>query len=186
MKCLIIVGPPASGKMTVGRAIAKKTGYALLHNHMSIELILQFFKHSSKPFLRLDNLIRFSIMKEVAKSDLPGFIFTYVWAFGTKGELSYIRKIERIFNAQGIKPVFLELECPLEERKKRNRTALRLEHKPSKRYTNQTEKVMIQHDLDYRFNSKPGEFKGRKHFKLNNKNLSPEKVADAAIKFFKL
>ena len=43
MKLIIIFGPPAVGKMTVGYELAKITGLRLFHNHMTIDLVLNFF-----------------------------------------------------------------------------------------------------------------------------------------------
>ena len=43
MKFVVIFGPPAVGKMTVGQELAKLTGLKLFHNHMTIELVLNFF-----------------------------------------------------------------------------------------------------------------------------------------------
>ena len=43
MNFIIIYGPAAVGKMTVGKELSKLTGYKLFHNHMSIEFVLQFF-----------------------------------------------------------------------------------------------------------------------------------------------
>jgi hypothetical protein len=39
---LFVVGPPAVGKMSVGQAIAERTGLRLFHNHISIELAPSF------------------------------------------------------------------------------------------------------------------------------------------------
>ena len=47
---MYLVGPPAVGKMTVGQEIAARTGMRLFHNHMTIELVLQFFEFGSPPF----------------------------------------------------------------------------------------------------------------------------------------
>jgi len=110
MKCVIIIGPQAVGKMTVGRAITEKTGYKLLHNHMTIDFILNFFDFDSIAFKNLDTLFRFSIMEEVAKSDLPGFIFTFMWALNLPEEHAYIERIEEIFHRRGHEVVFLENE----------------------------------------------------------------------------
>jgi hypothetical protein len=44
---LFVVGPPAVGKMTVGREIAERTGLRLFHNHMSAEPVLPFFDFGS-------------------------------------------------------------------------------------------------------------------------------------------
>ena len=42
---VIICGPPAVGKMTVGLELSALTGIPLFHNHMSIETVLDCFKH---------------------------------------------------------------------------------------------------------------------------------------------
>ena len=38
-KFIMIVGPQAVGKMTVGQELSKITNLKLLHNHMTIELL---------------------------------------------------------------------------------------------------------------------------------------------------
>ena len=43
MKFVIIFGPLAVGKMTVGQELEKITGLELFHNNMTIELVLPFF-----------------------------------------------------------------------------------------------------------------------------------------------
>src|SRR2546423_7333193 len=78
---VFIVGPPAVGKMTVGHELAVRTGLKLFHNHQTIDLALRFFPFGSPPFARLVNEFRRRILEEVASSDLPGLIFTFVWAF---------------------------------------------------------------------------------------------------------
>jgi ATP-dependent Lon protease len=45
---LLIVGPPAVGKMSVGQAITERTGLRLFHNHISIELALRYFDYGGK------------------------------------------------------------------------------------------------------------------------------------------
>ena len=176
--------------MTVGKSIADKTGYKLMHNHMSIDLLLNFFEHGSLQFKKLDRLIRFSIMKEFAKTDNKGFIFTFMWGFEKNGEKmddeKYIREIEKIFADEGVETVFLELDCPLHERLKRNVSDLRLEHKPSKRDKEFSERMLIKDDEEYRLNSIDGELGDRMHLKIHNGNLSPGEVAEKAIQHLDL
>ena len=70
--------------MTVGQELAKRTGLKLFHNHMTIDLVANFFDYSSREGKRLVSLFRQEIFQAVASSDLPGLIFTYVWAFDRK------------------------------------------------------------------------------------------------------
>ncbi len=50
MKLVIIFGPPAVGKMTVGYELAKLTGLKVFHNHMTIEIALNFFDFGQPEF----------------------------------------------------------------------------------------------------------------------------------------
>ena len=46
MKFIIITGPQAVGKMTVGQELVKITNLKLLHNHMTIEVLTKIFDYS--------------------------------------------------------------------------------------------------------------------------------------------
>ena len=98
MKLIIISGPPAVGKMTVGQELAIKLDFKLFHNHMSIELVNQFFDFGTESFRRLDDSIRFAVFQEIAKSDIKGLIFTMVWDYDDPGDEKYIDKIIDIFS----------------------------------------------------------------------------------------
>ena len=43
MKLVIIFGPHAVGKMTVGQELSKITGLKLFHNHMTIDIVSDLF-----------------------------------------------------------------------------------------------------------------------------------------------
>ena len=47
MKLVILFGPQAVGKMTVGQELAKQTGLKLFHNHMTIDLVSNFFDYGT-------------------------------------------------------------------------------------------------------------------------------------------
>src|SRR5690606_25907473 len=96
-KLLILFGPPAVGKMTVGKEIAARTGLKLFHNHMTIELVIQFFDFGTVPFQRLVDTYRRLMMEEVAQSDLPGLIFTFVWALDHKTDDDFVEQMADIF-----------------------------------------------------------------------------------------
>lgn len=79
MKFVLIFGPQATGKMTVGHELEKITNLKLFHNHMTIELVNPFFDYGTKEGKRLVRLFREELFKAMAKSDQEGMIFTYVW-----------------------------------------------------------------------------------------------------------
>jgi hypothetical protein len=183
---VFIVGPPAVGKMTVGIELARRTGLRLFHNHHTIDLVLQFFAHGTPPFRRLVGEFRRRILEEAAGSDLPGVIFTYVWAFDDPSDSAVVEEYASIFRASGGRVVIVELEATQAERLRRNETELRLAEKPSKRDVDQSRRRRLSADATYRLNSS-GEFDGRADYlRIDNTHLSPEAVADRVIELFDL
>jgi broad-specificity NMP kinase len=54
MNFILIAGPPAVGKMTVGQCLASKLDYKLFHNHQSIDHTLQYFDWGTPEFKELN------------------------------------------------------------------------------------------------------------------------------------
>lgn len=75
---VIILGPHAVGKMTVGQELAKITNLRLFHNHMSIELTRKLFVHPEKEWGIFNETIRQTVFELFAKGDFSGLIFTYM------------------------------------------------------------------------------------------------------------
>lgn len=69
MKLVIIFGPHAVGKMTVGQELAQITELKLFHNHMSIEIVSDLFENLPSERSRLTNLIRKEIFESYSKSE---------------------------------------------------------------------------------------------------------------------
>jgi hypothetical protein len=182
---VVIVGPPAVGKMAVGRELERRTGIPLLHNHMTIDLVLPFFEFGSEPFSRLVGGFRKSIINEVAASDHAGLIFTYVWAFDQISDLSSVEKLLEPFVSGGGRGVFVELYAPLEIRLERNDTPLRLLEKPSKRDVAASRARLIDIDTRHRMNS-DGDFPYEDHLLVDTTKLSVEQTADLVIEHFSL
>lgn len=182
---VLIVGPPAVGKMTVGHELALRTGLRLFHNHHTIDLALRFFPYGSPPFRRLVDEFRRRIFEEVAASDLPGLIFTYVWAFDQPDDAAVVESYAGIFRSRGARVVFVELETTQAERLRRNETAFRLEEKPSKRDIEQSRRRLLEADSQYRLNS-GGALDGPDYLRIDNTELPASVVAEQVIAHFAL
>ena len=133
MHFVFVFGPPAVGKMTVGRELASLTGYKLLHNHAPIEPLLEIFEFDSPSFGRLVNQFRLGVIEEALASDLPGLVFTMVWGLDLPGDRALVSSYVDLVEAAGGRVSFIELYAGLGERLERNRTELRLAEKRSKR-----------------------------------------------------
>lgn len=177
MKFVLVFGPQAVGKMTVGQELAKITDLKLFHNHMTIDLVSHFFDYGTKEGKRLVHLFRREIFEEVSKSDLYGMIFTYVWAFDMQEDWDYVNEVSRLFESRRGTVYFVELEADVEERLERNKSSNRLEHKPSKRDIEWSEGDLKKSMETYRLNSLEGEIKYSNYIKISNTNLSAQEVA---------
>ena len=185
-KFVLIIGPQAVGKMTVGQELAKMTGYKLFYNHMTIEMIRLIFDYNKKAYQRMNQLIRYEVFKEFAKSNEKGIIFTGCFDFGKdfEEEKRETDKWMELFEESYV----IELEASLEERLKRNKTTNRLEHKASKRDLEWSENDLIKSMKKHKLNSEPGEGEKifKKYLKVNNENLSAEEVAKIIKENFNL
>ena len=185
---VIILGPHAVGKMTVGQELAKITGLRLFHNHMSIELSRKLFTlNEQDEFHDLIRSIRQDVFELFAKRNLPGLIFTYMCAFDTQSEFDYLGGVIDLFKENGANCYVVELCADFEERLIRNKSENRLLHKESKRDLEWSEAEMRRTSAKYRLNSYEGEELPFEHYmKIDNTHLAPEEVAEMIKTHFEI
>ena len=183
---VIIIGPHAVGKMTVGQELSKRTGLRLFHNHMSIELARKLFAPTeTEEFRELNRAIRQKVFELFATRDLPGLIFTYMLPFGQQEELDYLMGLTRLFKSNGAKCCVVELCADFDVRLQRNKSENRLLHKESKRNLAWSEAEMLETSKRYRLNSYEGEQLPFENFlKLDNTSLPPDEAAKMIIEHF--
>lgn len=176
-KLVLLTGPQAVGKMTVGQELTKITNLKLFHNHMTIDLVSNFFSYGTRQGESLVYDLRMRIFEEVAKSDLYGIIFTFTMAYNCVEDVKQIQAIENIFKENGGEVYYIELEAPLDIRLERNKTENRLKNKTSKRNIEFSEKLIFKAEEKYRMNSFEGEVKEKNYMKIDNSNLPADVVA---------
>jgi hypothetical protein len=129
---VVVFGPPAVGKMTVGRAIADAGGYRLFHNHHTIEPLLDVFDFETPAFQRLLGEFRQRVLEEAAAADVD-LVFSIVWALDVPEDTEHLRLHLAPFVEAGRRISLVELAADLDTRLARNRTPYRLAEKKSKR-----------------------------------------------------
>lgn len=176
---VIIIGPHAVGKMTVGQELAKITGLRLFHNHMSIELARKLFSSDEKDaFHELNYAIRQKVFEMFATGDFPGLIFTYMFAFDVPAEFDYLMQLIGMFSENGAKCCVVELCADFDVRLIRNKSENRLLHKESKRDLDWSEAEMRKTSAKYRLNSYEGEeLPFENYMKLDNTDIPPDEAA---------
>jgi len=182
-KLIIIFGPQAVGKMTVGKILANRCGFNFCMNHTTIDLLLPFFKWEEPPFHKLNKLFRSELIREHAKSK-KDLIFTFTWDLSHHVDKKEIDTYKDLFEKYNGEVFFIELEADFETRLARNVTPDRLASKPPKRNIEQSTQFM--HDGEnYKCNSNDDFFyKDTNYIKINNVNLEPDSVVDLICKRF--
>lgn len=154
-------------------------GIPVFHNHLSIEPVLRFFEFGTLPFRRLVDGFRQTLIDEIARSDLPGVIFTFVRSFGHEGDREFLSDLCSTFEEVGADVTFVELRASLEERRRRNRTEQRLAEKSSKRNRERSEENLLNLE-QYRMQS-DGDFPIKTHTLFDNTERSAAQVASDIV-----
>jgi hypothetical protein len=132
MRLLLIIGPPAVGKMTVGREIARQSSFRLFHNHHTIEPLVEVFGHGTPPFAILNSEFRRRVIEEAAHHRVD-LIFTFVWQLEDPDDHREVRELVAPYEVSGGEVLVVELSAGLVTRLERNRGEDRIAAKPTKR-----------------------------------------------------
>ncbi len=188
MRLLVIFGPPAVGKMTVGRAVAARSSFRLFHNHAVIEPLLEVFDFGTPPFMTLMGEWRRRVVEEAADSGTD-LLVTFVWGLELDSDADFMAELLSPYVERGAEVAFVELAADLDTRLARNRTEHRLAEKRSKRdvdWSDGNVRELERHVM----NTRPGlEGPGarllarHRHLRLDNADLSAEDAAEEILRW---
>lgn len=182
MNVVIILGPQAVGKMTVGQELSKRLGYLLLYNHLTIEPVIELYGFYNP---RVSNALHKVLIKDMSKIGYD-FILTFATDFSEE-EWGYLESIQDIIKRRqpDCKICKVFLDAPLNIRLARNVTENRLEHKKSKRDLELSKSLLLSaetpiEDVDG-YKKRTSEC-----FYIDNSTLTAEEVASLIIEHFNL
>lgn len=185
---LVVIGPPAVGKMTVGRAIAAASDFRLFHNHHVIEPLAEVFGFDHPSFEKLKEAWRREVIEEAAASGTR-LVLTLVWLVEEEGDAAIVRRIVAPYADRGLRVSFLELRAPLATRLVRNVQDDRIAAKPSKADLAWSDAHVREADAR-RMNTDPQRpspadavLAEHRHLRVDNTDLSPEQVASRTLEW---
>ncbi len=74
---VFLLGPPAVGKLAVGRILSQRTGYPVFDNAKTVDIARLLYPYGTANFRAFRDDLRFRFYKEAAYADLHGLISTY-------------------------------------------------------------------------------------------------------------
>jgi hypothetical protein len=171
----MVYGPPAVGKLTVAKEIVKRTDLRLLDNHATVNAVAPVFGFEHAAFGRLLRVMRQAIMREAAAAEID-LVMTMVYS-GARSEPS-LAMIDDVMRETDSRLHLLRLTCDRhildqrvtgDDRVQRGKIA---------------SVARLASYIDERESDLP--MPGRESLTIDNTNLSPVQVAEAAIAHFGL
>ena len=166
-------------------ALAEQTGYRLFHNHMTLELVNNFFEFEDPEFWPLVRQIREQLFAAIKHSDMKGLIYTFVWALDEEKDRQSLEKYCAAMGVTVENVLFVELTADTDTRLSRNKTELRLAEKKSKNNLEKSEANLLDFDQKHQMNS-ADDFMYPNHIKIDNSDLSPKETAEKIALHFEL
>ena len=138
---LFIIGAPASGKMTIGQELSRKTNAPsfITTSHRFCTRNLSGLYRGNVGICSWNYLF----FPGASARNQRSVILTDVIDFSNQYQLLYLKQIQDLLDDYHQEILFVELETTLEERLRRNRTENRLKHKPLKRHIEVSEREIF-------------------------------------------
>ena len=175
MKLVVIYGPPAAGKLTVAKELAKLTGYRLFHNHMTLDVVDSVINSRSKLFWDTVKDFRINILRAAAREKVHGVIFTMCY---DRNDYSFFRRLFRTVEKEKAKVYLVHLHASLETLMKRVQNRSRKKYRKMK----DPQKLVTESKKYDSYTPYPG----RASLRIDNTKLSAKRVAKMIQQHYEL
>jgi len=118
MQVVFIYGQAASGKLTIARQLAERTGLAVFHNHLVVDAVEAVFPFGSEAFVRLREQFWLAVIAAAARAG-RSLIFTF--APEPTVAPDFAERVRTLVQSAGGEVVFVALTVPPEEQERRLR-----------------------------------------------------------------
>lgn len=110
MRLVVIYGPPAAGKHTVGQKLAELTGYKFFYNHLTVDVARALFDDEDTRRNKLLDALRVTVITTAARYKM-NIIFTMGYTDNEHSRAFVNNLIQAVTENNG-KPHFVRLNPP--------------------------------------------------------------------------
>lgn len=104
---IFILGPPASGKLSVALDISKSTGFQVFDNAKTVDIATLLYSFGTENYRRYRDTLRFQFYNELLTSDKKGIISTY--CYSGPENIDYLYSVDRLLRRNEISTYFVYL-----------------------------------------------------------------------------
>lgn len=110
MKLIVIYGPTAAGKHTVGHQLCELTGYKFFYNHLTVDVVRALFDDEDKRRDKLLDDLRINVMETAARYNL-NTVFTMAYTDDERSQ-GFVKRILEAITRHGGTVHFVRLNPP--------------------------------------------------------------------------
>ena len=166
---LFLYGPPAVGKLTVAKELAKRRRFRILHNHLTIDPVAEFLEFGTPVFWDVVERFREDLVGGAAKEGVD-VVYTFVFA---PGDEPHVASVVAAFERHGGKVTFVQLLAPREELVLRVVASDREEHRKLTDASD-LQRLLDEHDV---YTPIPG----RSSLSIDVADLAPSQTVDLIL-----
>jgi tRNA uridine 5-carbamoylmethylation protein Kti12 len=108
MKLVLLYGAPGTGKYTIAKELANKTGFTLLHNHIILNALSEIFGFDNPIRKKLEKEFRLRIIEEAVKANIDLIVTGVIMRDNEK----FYKEILRIVTEHGGSYEIVHLTAP--------------------------------------------------------------------------
>ena len=182
---IVIIGPPAVGKYTIGKMLNEKCKYRFLHEHQLLDTATALFDDVCGERITYYFKLRLEVFSDFIKYNTTNqsIITTFVHLFNNDFYNNFITSFLDMFQKKNYDVYVIELEASYEERIKRNTNEDRLKAKPSKQDIEYSTKNINALEEHTRTNSNETDtlFANYHHTKISTELLSQDEIVEKIV-----
>lgn len=125
MKLILLYGPPAVGKLTIAKAIARLTRLKVFHAHLTVDLVASILPRGTPAYRTLLWDLRYAVFAAAAQAHLDGLLFTMVYRHDQE---PYIARCVEVVAPFGGEVCLVHVHCQVETLRQRVGRADRTQH----------------------------------------------------------
>ena len=117
MRLIVLHGPPASGKLSIAKALEELVGCKTFHNHVAIDVAKSFYEFDAPGFWEMVEAVRLTCLKSAAENFRGSVVYT--WVYDHPKDLKFYEKVERVLEGTGVGILPVYLDTPIQELERR-------------------------------------------------------------------
>lgn len=174
MKCVVLYGPPAVGKLTVARELAKKDNAHIFDNHKVIELIAPVVGGNDAELITLSYSLQLQILNAAMRLSHNDIIFPFTFSADLQPDIAFLQTVVEAGRAHNVKVDLVHLRA-------KHSVLLERTVEPSRQGTTKiTDPLLLDNLLKTYDFDKP--MPGDHAININTTHMTPAEVAQQIVR----